>query len=95
MQSAQFFQRADVNQDGVVDISDVIAELDFLFAAHAAPACLEAADTNDDGSVDISDAVYTLLYLFGGRARPAAPFLICGPDGTADEVGCASFLRCL
>jgi len=88
------FVRSDCNADGGTDVADPIANLTYLFAAGAAPPCLDACDANDDGSLDVADAVYALLHLFGGAATPAPPFPGCGIDPTADAVNCGDFPPC-
>ena len=58
------FLRGDSNADGVVDISDSVFTLSYLFFGGRAPACQDAADSNDDGAVDISDPIGALGVLF-------------------------------
>jgi hypothetical protein len=79
----------DSNADTVVDLSDAVQTLDYLFGQTGAPACLRASDANDDGAVDISDPVYTLNFLFlGGPApRPTLPEPT-DDDPFADRLGC-------
>lgn len=80
----------DANADGVVDLSDALYTLGYLFTAQiGAPACLRASDTNDDGAVDISDAVYMLSFLFlgGPVPRPTLP-APAEDDPFADRLGC-------
>src|SRR5262245_16508766 len=63
--------RAEVNGDGVLDLSDSVASLAYLFLGGREPVCLDAADANDDGSYNIPDPLFTLAFLFqGGRAPP-------------------------
>jgi ELWxxDGT repeat protein len=86
------FRRGDPNDDGAVDISDVVFILGWLFLGTSSPPCAAATDTNGDGTADISDAVSLLGFLFLDRPPPSAPFPGCGP-GTlpTDEVlGCAT-----
>ena len=64
----------DANADGVVDLSDAVHTLGYLFSAQeGTPACLRASDANDDGAIDISDAIYTLSFLFLGGPAPGLP----------------------
>ncbi|MFQ5653262.1 MAG: hypothetical protein ACE5GW_00850 [Planctomycetota bacterium] len=84
------FRRGDANQDSLHDISDTIYLLAHLFAVGTAPPCLDAADMNDDGLVDIADAIAGLNTLFGGAGPLPPPSAGCGPDPTADLLGCAS-----
>jgi hypothetical protein len=82
------FLRGDANGDLVLDISDAIAALLFLFAGGSGISCPDALDGNDDGQVDISDPIYALAFLFLGGPPPPPPFPACGPDPTEDNVGC-------
>ncbi len=90
------FLRGDANQDGVVNITDAVATLDFLFLGDPASlACGDAADSNDDGAVNLSDAIMTLNFLFlGGAAIPLPGPESCGVDPTQDGLDCASFAAC-
>jgi hypothetical protein len=54
----------DCNADGVVDVSDVVYELNYLFIKGPAPVPFLAGDATLDRVVDISDVVYLLNYLF-------------------------------
>ena len=84
------FRRGDSNSDGVIDISDSIATLQWLFICgdDCDLVCRDAADFNDDGAIDISDAIATLDFLFKGGAMPAAPYEEAGRDATDDELTC-------
>ncbi|MEM7235458.1 MAG: dockerin type I domain-containing protein [Planctomycetota bacterium] len=98
------FVRGDVNVSGVVDLSDSVFALDYLFDSRGEPECLDAADVNDDGRVDISDPIALLSWLFLGGPGPPAPSPnrpsynpdSCGEDLTSDiaTLGCSSFDRC-
>jgi len=93
------FVRGDVNQDGRLTVSDSIAVLRYLFpAGDQVPACLDACDMNDDGRINVADPVYLLGYLFAdGPAVPppaGSPPAACGPDPTADSLGCEIFSPC-
>ncbi|MAJ28396.1 hypothetical protein CBD41_03120 [bacterium TMED181] len=88
------FRRGDVNSDTLVDISDAIGTLSYLFQG-TPMVCLDAIDTNDDGGIDISDAISTLSYIFAGGTPPAAPGpSTCGVDpasATPDPLDCANY----
>jgi hypothetical protein len=77
------FLRGDANGTGVVDISDAVFILNFLFLGGPAPGCEPGADTNTSGDLDISDAVNLLTALFlGGATVPpleAAETEDCAP----------------
>jgi hypothetical protein len=82
------FLRGDADASGLVDLTDVIATLDYLFRAQPGPDCLDRMDSNDDGGVDVSDAIYTLFYKFAGGPAPKPPFPDPGPDPTDDALQC-------
>ncbi len=87
------FRRGDANVDGIVDISDAIFILGYLFLGTTSPACVSAAEANGDGNVDLSDSVMVLNFLFLGGSPPPAPGPFeCGPgSGPAD---CDSYDAC-
>ncbi len=63
----------DGDPNGLVDISDLIRLIDYVFLDSAAPGCLEAANVDGDtlNVVDISDVVYLIDYLFLNGPPPA------------------------
>ncbi len=70
--------RGDVNYDGaeLIDISDLLYLIDFMFQSGPAPVCFEEADIDASGSepLDISDLVLLIDYMFtGGEPPPACP----------------------
>ena len=83
--------RGDSNFDGVVNISDAIFTLDYLFLGGPAPYCDDAADADDSGRLDITDAVRILNHLFLGTATIPAPYPEEGRDETVDSLGCLGF----
>lgn len=90
------FQRGDASPNGMIDISDPMNILNFLFARQAATeiSCLDAADVNDSGQVDLSDSVYMFNFLFGSGPAPASPHEECGPDTTPDKLDCEFYADC-
>ncbi len=72
----------------------VVDVLDYLFGGAPAYECDDACDVNDDGLLDIADGIYLLNYLFASGPPPAAPDGSCGPDLTADGLGCDQFAAC-
>ncbi len=88
------FRRGDFNTDGLIDLSDAVGLLTFLFAGGTAPTCDDSADTNDDGAIGIDDAVSVLSFSFSGGVAPPVPFDACGADPTEDALGCATFGGC-
>jgi len=75
-----WFVRGEVNDDGEVDISDVVSLLGYMFSGEDAPTDTEAADVNDDEIVDIADPIYLLSFLFRGGPEIPAPFPERGPE---------------
>jgi hypothetical protein len=54
-----------VEENGIVNITDAIAVLVYLFSGGGGPIrCLDAADVNDTGDINITDAVALLGFLF-------------------------------
>lgn len=84
------FRRGDFNADGILDITDAIAILNFLFRGAEPPLCRDAADADDNGKVELTDAIHLLHVLFLGEG--SILFLggaIPGPDPTPDGLDCA------
>ncbi len=89
------FRRGDVNSDGLINISDPIATLGYLFlGSPRSLECEKSADSNDTGALNLTDAVYVLVYLFSGGAAPLAPGGACGPDPSPDALPCSSHAPC-
>lgn len=55
-----------------LDISDLVALVDYMFTGGPPPTCLEEADLNADGSWDIADLVYMVDFMFNGGSPPVA-----------------------
>jgi hypothetical protein len=60
----------DVNGDDIIDISDAVNLIEYIFSGGVAPRPICAGDANGDGYVDISDAVYLISYIFSGGPPP-------------------------
>ena len=88
--------RGECNNDGEIDISDVVCILKWLFVGEPEPGCVAAANVDGTGGVEVTDAVDLLMYLFLDGAAPAAPFPDCGPaTSPADaELSCAHSAGC-
>ena len=78
----------DASHDGLVNITDAIVILSYLFTGGPAPQCMDAADVLDSGTVDISAAINLLNFLFLGGTSPRVPFPNLGIDPTDDALGC-------
>ena len=89
------FRRGDVDGVDVINLTDGVFLLNFLFLGGGAPPCADAADANDDGALNITTGVYIFNWLFLGGPLPPAPGPgACGPDTTADELDCANYDNC-
>lgn len=82
------FERGQVDEDGVVRLTDAVVLLHYLFLGGGPLRCEDAADTNDSGNLDVTDAIYLLSYLFSGGAPPPPPFGELGVDPTRDALDC-------
>ena len=56
----------DVNQDGSIDISDVVVLVNFILGTEQKVFNRSAADMNKDNNVDISDVVAIVNFILGG-----------------------------
>jgi hypothetical protein len=85
----QEFIRGDVDEDGVVQMADVVR------CMSGPPfSCDDAADVNDDGVLTPMDCDYLNNFLMGIGPPPPPPFPDCGVDPTDDGLGCAEFPPC-
>ena len=80
------FIRGDSNGDRVVDLSDGVSILGFLFLGTGEPSCKDVADADDDGALTITDAIYLLSHLFLGGPQPPAPYPDAGIDPTDEDL---------
>lgn len=89
------FLRGDCNGDGVVDITDPVANLSHQFLGTFDPSCADALDYDNSGELDVTDPILSLTHQFLGGPPPSPPGKErCGADPTDDELGCESFLFC-
>ena len=68
----------DATNDDVVNVSDAVFIINYVFVGGSAPDPLEKGDVNCDGDVNVSDAVYIVNYIFVYGSAP------CDTDG--DEI---------
>lgn len=64
----------DGSVDDNVDISDLVALVDYMFGGGATPPCPEEANIDGEGEIDISDLVFLVNYMFAGGDPPAPCF---------------------
>ncbi len=60
----------DADDNGIVNISDAVFLIAYIFGGGNTPDPLEQADSDCNGIVNVSDAVYLIAYIFGGGAPP-------------------------
>jgi len=82
------FIRADADENGLVEITDAIGTLEYLFRGGPGPSCIDRLDANDDGRADLTDAIFTLFFLYAEGSAPALPYPGLGVDPTADDLPC-------
>ena len=82
------FVRGDTNQDGLLNITDGVFILNYLFVPMTDTSCPDALDINDDNQIGTTDALMLLNYLFLGGPPPLPPFPDPGLDPTPDGPGC-------
>jgi hypothetical protein len=68
--AAQFSVCGDANDDGAVNIGDVVYVINYVFKGGPAPDPFEMGDANGDGEVNIADGVYLINYTFKGGPEP-------------------------
>jgi hypothetical protein len=89
------FRRGDGDASGVIDITDAIRVLGYLFLGAEPPPCPDAADTDDNGALEITDPIRVLGYLFLGSEPPPRPGpTTCGPDPTTDGLDACEYAPC-
>ena len=65
----------DANADSMVNVSDAVYVINYVFSGGNPPNPLESGDANCDSLVNVSDAVYIINYVFSGGHSP------CDTDG--------------
>jgi hypothetical protein len=67
------YQSGDANNDGLVDLSDAIGILNYLYRNGTEPEPLQSGNANCDEIVDINDAIWLLNYLFKAGLPACCP----------------------
>ncbi len=67
---ADAFLCGDADGNAIVNISDAVFLVGYIFGGGSAPEPLLAADADCNSIVNISDAVYLIAYIFGGGPVP-------------------------
>jgi aminopeptidase N len=66
------FMPGDADGNGIVNISDAVFLISYIFGGGPAPDPLESGDVDCNSIVNIADAVYLIAYIFGGGPPPLA-----------------------
>lgn len=70
------FQCGDINNNGSIDVADLVTLVSFMFSGGTPPAYPPAADCDGSGSLDISDLVCWVDWMFGnGQIPPICPMV--------------------
>ncbi len=65
-----FFYRGDLDNNGSIDISDLVQLTEYMFAGSNPPLIIETVDIDCSGGLDISDVVRLVDYMFGSGPFP-------------------------
>lgn len=71
----QYYLCGDTDGNGIVNISDAVYLISYIFGGGPAPEPLLSGDADCNEIVNISDAVYLIAYIFGGGPAPCE---LCG-----------------
>lgn len=63
-------KRGDDNQDGIINVGDVVYLINYLFKGGNQPIPMEAGDVNCDTRDDVGDIVFIINYLFKVGPQP-------------------------
>ncbi len=76
------FRRGDANVDGVVDLSDAVFIIHYIYRGTPVPTCMDAADATTNNIIDLGDPLEILNYLYIGFPHLLLPGPDPGPDLT-------------
>jgi hypothetical protein len=62
----------DADANGLVNVSDVVALLQFVFGDGEPPQPWAAGDVDCSGNVNVTDIVYLIAFIFGDGPEPCA-----------------------
>jgi hypothetical protein len=65
-----FYLPGDADANGLVNISDAVFLVSYIFTGGSAPNPVIAGDANCDHMVNISDAIYLIAFIFGDGSPP-------------------------
>lgn len=64
------YQCGDATSDNMVNVTDVVYLIDYIFAGGPPPVPVQRGDVNCDSIVNISDVTYLISFVFGGGTAP-------------------------
>jgi hypothetical protein len=68
-----YLNAGDFNQDGLIDVGDVVFAINYLFREGPEPDPLDLGDVNCDENVNIGDLVFLINLLFKNGEPPCSP----------------------
>lgn len=78
--------KGDANCDGIVNVLDVIALVNYILGNNPQPFCFENADIDGNGSINVLDVTATINIIISGKAAPfpglksASAHIFLNPD---------------
>jgi hypothetical protein len=70
---APFIICGDADNDGIVNLLDIVYLIDWKYKSGPAPVFEESCDVNSDSTVDILDIIYMIDFKFKGGPAPVCP----------------------
>jgi uncharacterized protein (TIGR02145 family) len=90
------FLCADVNEDGFINVLDIISMVNYIMGGNPSPFSLEAADINADGTINILDVIAIVNIIMQVPGMPCgcvAPVLYEGQTYTTVQIGAQCWFR--
>jgi hypothetical protein len=67
-----FYLTGDVTGDELINVSDVVFLVNYLYKQGPAPSPLLLGDLNCDDEIDVGDVIYLVNYLYQGGTEPCS-----------------------
>jgi len=67
------YLRGDANQDGIINVGDIVYLVSYLYKNGPTPSPVWVGDCNCDEIVNVGDIVYLVSYLYKGGPAPGCP----------------------
>jgi hypothetical protein len=67
---APAYAGGDANDNGAVEVGDIIVLINYLFKSDQPPHITQSGDPNNDCSVDVADIIYLINYLYKSGPTP-------------------------